>query len=282
MQKIDYSDYDSQNRALKAVEYGWEENQETAGQWVKRYSWERAFDGYGNLILNDRHYYSGDEISYQFRDEYAYDAVGRQTMYSYFLSLGIFAVGNKYEYDFDSNGNGILSVEYTYDSATRTFIPVSKKEATYGDRILSSAMLNGNIYLTLKQFDWDSDLEEWVIERDGLYEWQFDANDNPSSVSLSTKAGNEWIWYGTTTFYYSPHEVSGIADAPSNSLRARISGGRLHVENGVAGTVQVFDISGRQRLNTYSSGSQSLDVSHLPQGIYLVRMNGKTFKIIKN
>jgi hypothetical protein len=290
MRKVDYSDYDSQKRALAAVEYHGEpyydqENQETVWKWVKSYSSERAFDGYGNLILDDfcGYYGSGEILSYRYKYEYAYDAAGRQTMHSYIHSDGDGNVdGYKSEYACDANGNEILYVEYTYDSAAQTFIPEYKSEYTYGDRIVPGMFDSDYIPLTVKYSDWDIESGAWAVEMEGKYEWQFDANNNPSTMTMSTKTGNEWIWYGTMTYYYTRHEVSGIAGAPSNSRRTWISGGRLHLENGMAGTVQVFDISGRQRLNAYSSGSQSLDVSHLPQGIYLVRVNGKTFKIIRN
>jgi hypothetical protein len=255
---VDYSNYDSQKRALAAVEYYGEsyydqENQEQKWRWTKNQSYERAFD----------------------------DA-GRQTMHSYIFN---YSDGNTYgykeEYACDANGNRILYVGYTHDSAIQAFVPEYKSEYTYGDRIVQSMFDSDYIPLTVKYSEWDSESGAWVVEMEGKFEWQFDANNNPSTMTMSTKAGNEWIWYGTAAFYYSLHEISGIAGLQADDCSVWISEGRLHIENGVAGTVQVFDISGRQRLNAYLSGSQSLDVSHLQQGIYVVRINEKTFKVIR-
>jgi hypothetical protein len=285
-QKVDYT-YDSQNRALTAVVYYWgeyygEERQEY--KWIKEISYERGFDSYGNLILFGRSIWDDDVISYYNKYEYAYDDAGKQIMDSYIYNSDNYNSGYKYEYAYDNNGNQTLNIYSRYDSATKTFVPIYKYEYTYGDRILPDMQDlsdSGYIPLTVKHSEWDSELNDWVVLVEGKYEWTFDAANNPNTLILNVKAGNEWIWYATMTFYYSPHEVSGVAGVPASDLRVWISGNGLHVENGGANTVQVFDISGRQRLNAYLSGGQSLDVSHLPQDIYLVRVNGKTVKVFK-
>ncbi|MDR2806197.1 MAG: T9SS type A sorting domain-containing protein [Dysgonamonadaceae bacterium] len=287
-QKVDYADYDAQRRALKAIQYNWreyydEEVQAYRRKWTKEYSYERAFDSYGNRTLYDYSSFWNDVLNYRYRNEYEYDATGRQTMYSSIGDYGSDIFGDKYETAFDANGNETLNIRYQYDSATQAFVPEYKYEYTYGDRIAPDTYLFDSNYipLTMKNSEWDSELNSWVVSMDGKYEWQFDDANNPTTVTIDIKIDNEWIWYGTATFYYSSHNVSGIAGIPSSDRSVWISESRLHVENGVAGAVQLFDISGRRQLSVYSSGGQTFDVSYLPQGVYLVQVNGKTFKVVK-
>jgi hypothetical protein len=46
--------------------------------------------------------------------------------------------------------------------------------------------------------------------------------------------------------------------------------------------VSVTDISGRIVFEKIISGDESIAAGHWPQGVYLVRVNGKTVKIIKS
>jgi hypothetical protein len=46
--------------------------------------------------------------------------------------------------------------------------------------------------------------------------------------------------------------------------------------------VTITDINGRTVLQQTVAGDESISVGHLPQGIYLVRVNGQTVKTIKN
>jgi hypothetical protein len=252
---------------------------------------ECEFDANGNLILEIYYDYDAatDAFIPSYKSECEFDANSNLILYIYYndydADTDTFIPNYKYEYEFDANGNRILEIYYDdYDAATQTFVSGSKYEYTFGD--VPVDMFGEREYnpLTVKEYDWDGN--DWVLEMDGKYVWTFDDAQNPLTVSMSAKAGNEWIWVGTMTWYYSLHNISGIsAPAAVKDLHVWISNGELWMDNTAVkdgDTVQIFNIAGRKAIESKQRNGQSISVSHLPKGIYLVRVNGRTGKTIKN
>jgi hypothetical protein len=284
--KVEYT-YDAQNRALTAIDYRYDYETQHL---VKEQSYERNFDAGGNLILSALTYWNNDEWDSKYI--YAYDAAGRQTMYSYIYKTSegnVSVYGYKYEYAFDANGNRILEIEYNYDAATQTFVPNYKSEYTFGNVPIIGVFGNEKEDyqynpLTGKESDWEGN--DWVLKEEYECEWTFDAYNNPLTVSVLSKEGDQWILDESITWYYSQHNLSGISvPATVKDLHVRISNGELWIENAAlkeGDTVQIFNIAGRKTIESKQRNGQSIAVSHLPKGVYFVNVNGKTVKIIKN
>jgi hypothetical protein len=286
-EQVDFT-YDTQNRAITAVVYNRYED-----RLEKVTSYERDFDSHGNTILYSRSEWSEGIVAHHSKEEWAYDATGREMMNSYLYGSSdngeIFYRGSKSEYAYDANGNKIRTTMYNYNSESKTFIYSYKDEYSYGNQKWFAPYDNEDndfsyIPLNEKHSYWDEESDKWVVMEEGQYDWTFDSAGNPTTMSMNLKEGDgPPIWYGTMTFYYSQHTVSGIADVPATvAPHVWISNGVLHIENGDASVAQVFDISGRAIVSGNLSGGQALDVSHLPKGVYLVRINGKTVKTTKN
>jgi hypothetical protein len=279
-EKTEYT-YDAQNRAITAVSCSYDPYEQ---QWVNYTGYERAFDGYGNVILNiSKSGWDNGSWQYQFKREYAYDASGRQTSYIQTYEYDEYdEYGYKEEYTFDSNGNELSIIRYVYDTATQTFVPLYKGESTYGDVLI---YLGGGDYeynpLTSKESRWENG--DWVVEMEYKYEWTFDAANNPLSVEMWEKDGDDWTWYVAMTFYYSQHVITGIQTVSSNRLQVWISGGELKIENAESGAnVQLFDISGKLMVSGILSNDKSIRISSLPAGVYFLKAGNQTVKFIKH
>jgi hypothetical protein len=276
-EKAEYT-YDAQGRAITAFQYYYYEQ-----QWVKNSEYKRAFDNYGNVILfaQNSNWYNGAGQS-QDTQEYAYDANGRQTMHSYIYTYNGEYNGYKNESIFDSNGNETQYIDYDYDAATQTFVPNYKSELTYGDILVNLGDFdNGYNPLTFKESRWENGA--WVVEMDGEYRWLFDTANNPLSVEMWEKDGNQSTWYATLTYYYSEHEITtGIKTVSSNRLHVWISGAELKIENAEGGEkVQMFDISGKLMVSGQLSTDKSIRRPSLPAGVYFVKAGNQTAKFIK-
>jgi hypothetical protein len=316
-EKTVYDTYDAQNRAVQASKYYYDFETQ---QFVKRISYERKFDNYGNQTLYYTTYWENGDWTGEEIDEYAYDAAGRETMY---LNIrrnkddegNVYATGYKYEYAFDNNGNRtlyiyynaydeatdefipndkdeyvydannnlILEIDYRYDTATQTFVPDYKDEYTYGDVWVEEVWDGSYNPLTMKEYTWTGDA--WVLGREGKYDWEFDNAGNPLTTSISFKVDGQWMWYGTMTWYYSLHEVTvGISAPAAEDLRIWVSGGELWIEGATSkdgDAVHIFDIAGRETVTGNLRNGLSINISHLPKGVYIVKVGNQAVKFAK-
>jgi hypothetical protein len=75
---------------------------------------------------------------------------------------------------------------------------------------------------------------------------------------------------------------TGVNELSVNSLQLAIVNERLIIKNGKSGDkVQIFDISGKIIFNSKLSSFNSIDISNIAQGIYIVQVNANVAKFIK-
>jgi hypothetical protein len=272
--KTEYT-YDVQNRAVTALVYDYD-----GDEWIKNGAYERTFDNYGNVILGIEKHNWYDGIWHEQREyEAAFDADGRQTMYSYIDNGYYHGWGRKYEYAFDVNGNVIMQIYYEYDYATQAFIPEEKTEYTFGNIYVDWFNDGGYNTLSIIRYFWYNN--DWVVQMEGKYEWTFDAENNPLFANLSIKDNGQWAWYGTMTWYYSLHEISGLSAVTNSEFLLWISGDKLQITGAPNGDIaQIFDIQGRQIVN-YRLNSNSIDISNLPKGVYILKLGNVAKKFFK-
>ena len=77
-------------------------------------------------------------------------------------------------------------------------------------------------------------------------------------------------------------------DDPTNVSEVRNTGSALRIERDavlvsseVGDVLKVYDRTGRAVLRTYIKGSRKVDLSHLPEGVYIVRFAGKSVRFVK-
>jgi hypothetical protein len=103
----------------------------------------------------------------------------------------------------------------------------------------------------------------------------------PAESVEAYKAAVGWFFFGTITEY-----IPSAINAPSaaKDLHVWISGGELWIENAAlkeGDTVQIFNIAGRKAIESKQRNGQSIAVSHLPKGVYIVRIGNQAGKFVK-
>jgi hypothetical protein len=104
----------------------------------------------------------------------------------------------------------------------------------------------------------------------------------PEGTKAIYEAANVWKDFGTITEYV---PVAIDASAVVNAVRVYpdLATESFRIIGLTAPTqVTVADISGKTVLQQTVKGDESISVGHLPQGIYLVRVNERTVKVIKS
>jgi hypothetical protein len=189
--------------------------------------------------------------------------------------------GKKSEYGYDARGNETSFISYKYDPTAKTYVLQEKYEYTFGDVFIEGLLDDdGDNLLTVKQSRWENGA--WVVKMDVKCEWAFDTANNPLSVTVSQKEGDQWIWGGTITWYYSQRKATGIETLSPNGLQVWISGDELKIARYEGSKhVQIFDMSGRLMVSGQWSDRNSIRIAHLPKAVYIVKTGGITAKFIK-
>lgn len=74
---------------------------------------------------------------------------------------------------------------------------------------------------------------------------------------------------------------SSVADAIDNVSGNQFAWNGQQITTAGTGTIRVFQPSGTLVTAQPVSEGQAINLSHLPQGIYVVSLNGQSFKIVK-
>lgn len=106
-------------------------------------------------------------------------------------------------------------------------------------------------------------------------------NFKDGNVVLTTKTGTSASTpiASISRMYITTPSTQGIEHA-KGGLPYQWDGQRLHVEVASGTLVEVFNVSGSVVLRQPLTGT-TVDLSHLGKGMYIVRIDGQAFKIIK-
>ena len=108
----------------------------------------------------------------------------------------------------------------------------------------------------------------------------------PAGTTGNAFAGTITVVTGTSISHHTQPNITIYPNPTSGELRIE-SGelGELRMENGELrmGSVEVFDIMGRKQHAEIreSDGGVLLNITHLPSGIYLVKAEGRVWKVVK-
>lgn len=129
-----------------------------------------------------------------------------------------------------------------------------------------------------------------VIERVDGARWVYALTDRPTlsfdGIKLVVKSASaeEIILRSEVSKYYFEPLNTGIQSAPSDEVRVDYLDNSLLKISGVVGNIKVYDVSGLCVSQTTATGSQFCEVglSHLPAGVYVVKVNkNRSIKIYK-
>jgi hypothetical protein len=214
--------------------------------------------------------------------EYAFDANDRRIMeaaWHYNFEMRAFVGDWKRERAYDANGNQVLWISFDFDLNTMAFVPRDKEEVILTDTKINIWGEYGYMPISERYYVWENGA--WVLEGAMIWNWTFDQDNNPLTARVYVQEDGAEIWFGTITFYYSLHGTN-LPSVTASELRVWISGGELHIEGTPnSGIVRIFDTQGRQVLNT-TWVSNTINISHLQTGVYVLRVNNSVVRIVKN
>lgn len=106
-------------------------------------------------------------------------------------------------------------------------------------------------------------------------------NDTTELVTLTVTAedGTTKIYHVTLTTGAPLLNIAQHEDEVLFSAYPSPSHGNLTIT--ANGMVTVYDLHGREVMQLYCNGEETVDISRLPDGVYFVRNNGKSVKIVK-
>ena len=281
--------YDSKGNERLLVIYFWHAMNNT---WIENTKYEHTYDANDNLTLVIFHVRTWDDNAWieNTKHENTYDANGNQTLQiSYTRDAGnnTWIENSKHEYTYDANGSQTLGIIYFWDTENNTWIEDSKYEYTYD--------ANGNQTLQIF-YTWDNTTwSEW-----NKYEYTYDLSFSkedlllPNNVFMNNKqldkkyytwSDADWAYRHTTTYYWSEHSV-GIAEMQNPASVQVYPNPAQHtlyiMSEEAVEQVSIYDINGRE-LMQLPYPAQSIDINHLANGIYLVKVKtaaGETVKKI--
>lgn len=114
-----------------------------------------------------------------------------------------------------------------------------------------------------------------IKNEDDTYTFNIDLTDDANFYIRGT-------WTGPVLYQYNPEDiVSSISTivADGTAINVEFANNQLHVYGAENMPVQVFNISGA--LVNATEGETTIDLSHLASGVYIVKVNNYTTKIIK-
>jgi len=267
--KFEYT-YDEQGNELLDIGIVWDSD---LNEWMTPgYKYENTYDAHGNQILRVYYEFNSDlnQLVESEKYEYTYDAQDNRTSvvgYEWDIDLNQWVqyFKNKNEYTYDAQGNQTSRMGYYWDNYLNQWVKGDKYEYTYDLSYFSSDVIsvtetgtvlwnvNGNIVTREKYYRWDESLSDWEEGHTHNY------------------------YYSEAKTGISEHVASTVTIYPNPAQHT------LHIESSEAvEQVSVYDISGRELMQV-ANPAQSIDISTLANGIYLVKVRtavGETVKKI--
>lgn len=236
--------YDNNYLNTNSPIYEWE------GYWKLTSMYEYKYDNYKKLLLAISNLYDAET------DE--------------------FSAIEQTEYSYDENGNALLKLKRGIDQESKEFFNISKEENSYDSYgfVTEDAIYN-----------WNSHTEKW----EGMFYFVYVNNEFGDQVEYYffndwDTASDTWIPRTRGYYYYSnPQLITGIKRNYFEVIHyPNPAKETLHIQFQEQGemTIEIMDLNGRSVLQTHLNNSNSLLVSKLSAGVYLLEatQNGKVWR----
>ena len=271
--KTEYT-YDNNNNQTSYIEYSW--NTEI-NNWKESNKGESTYDNNNNRTL--------------------------QIGYSWNTEINNWIESQKYEYTYDNNNNQTLQISYQWNTEINNWKESQKREYTYDNNNNQTSF----IYHTWNSGNWIGSKNEYK------YNLSYSSNElvSPSvyGVNMLTEAtsytwsGSAWVENNVTTYYWSGKDITpssieelgmgnyelSVYPNPTNGIITVVVVADNHPPLQNDATIQIYDISGRVVQTQFIASQRNangnnipLDISHLQQGMYYLKIGNETVKIIKN
>ena len=267
--------YDSNGNLTIWIDYNWDW---WNNAWEEYWKTEYVYDSNGNLtteISYDWAWWNNTWIESGRTDGYVYDSNGNLITW----------IGDywKIEYTYDSNGNKTMEIGYKRENDVWT--EVGKVEFEFDLSVFMSDVFMSDIFMSYGDY---SDLN-WAffgnsfIMKEFFMDNDFDAKIFNKITSVKSYY-EEDDWEETLTFYYSEISTTNIPNVPATSFSIYPNPVSEHftvsgiTENTLA---TITDLNGRIVLQRVVSPSEQVSVGHLSPGVYFVKVNEKTAKMVK-
>ena len=299
--------YDSHGNPITSVFYDWNE---VTNSWIEGLNWkyENTYEN-GNLIMIVGYCWDVDWIKRN-KVEFEYDNNGNQTIeINYWWENNGWIGTEKIEYAYDQHRNIILDAGYYWNSETHNWEGYKwrfKHEYEYDN--------NGNPVISF-MYSWN---DEWTLslKKEFVFDLSYSIGELiiPGSTYLYSGVNmlTEIISYmhldtgflcsDYNIYYWSPKDITGIVET-HNCASLRVypnpTTGVLNIQETMnneqltMNNVEVFDIYGRKvisdmrlsdmRYPTSEIGKSeiTINISHLPAGIYFLKVGNETVKVVK-
>jgi hypothetical protein len=209
---------------------------------------------------------------------YEYDGNGNMTLATYY-QYASFTLANKITYTYDANGNLIMEEPLKF-FADEWLGNGYKYEYAYDD--------NGN-QTFYRRWEWDSTAKAWKGSIYSSYSWTQEFNAEGFVINKYT-----YKWNATTSAYIEDQEFlyhyADLATAVEDVDNMNVSvypnptQGLFTVSNVDAGTsVAVYSLTGAKVFETGSTNSvMNIDITSQPNGVYIMVVGDKSYKIVKH
>jgi len=284
--------YDNQGNLTMELRYTWNNN-----AWREFSKFDFLYDNNGNLTRQTYYFHNSDNNTWResSKIEFSYDNNGNLTMWTSYEWRSMWIEHWKAEFVHENNRNMITATYSRWEG--NTWRSVWKDEEVYDS--------NGNLTMMI-EYNWRNNVweEYWktkfefdlFIPIDNVLLSNVFVSDimdfeNIESVffnKIVNRKEYEWwnnTWYesSTLTFHYSqvPTNIPNISTSSLSIFPNPVF--ENFTINGVTEDtlVKITDLNGRIVLQRIVAANEQISISHLPAGVYFVRVNGETAKIVK-
>jgi hypothetical protein len=231
-----------------------------SGEWMQSYMEVRTYNDKNYLTSSIDSYWNEDsaKLIVQSKQELTYDANGSMTSSAYYgwdYLLNILTGYWRVDYTRDDDGNVLTFTEFLWMASMNDWVPKSRLDYTYD--------------YDFTGFDILAPFYMWaMITSYSEYVYQ-----DPVS-----KSSQEWIKIDEFIYYYSDLEVGvSVADLSVGelSIYPNPAADYIQVEGDLdtdAARVVMYNVSGKMVMNQVLDRGGRIPVSHLSEGIYVIRL----------
>jgi hypothetical protein len=289
--------------------------------WTKSLKGEATYDTHGNETLYVESIWNGENWIdiLKNKTEYEYDLVGNITVHTvYNWEENNWVISTKSIYEYDDFGNVTMSASYGWDPDFQELVGWEKYDYFYTEGNLSSMIScfwENNSWNNSNKYDYEYDSagnmtqyisynwenNTWI--KFDKYEYSFDLNYFrpylvvPSDYYYKYKKleeknyswdGTDWAENNVVTNYWSERDIiGGISDKPAQNTTLIIYPNPATTEINVKLATQqiaeysIFNISGQKMMQGQVQDGSTIDIQSLSPGIYFLRVENETAKIVK-